>query len=828
MDSIRTILTILAIVFASVFGLAIVIFLIGKVFGLTFLVLRNIFRFIGQEVTDTLRLVGAILASVLFAPLVVLSVIIGRWSASKHYAHSLIDEIHGALRCVYRLFIGNPARLLGLNKALEGVEQRVPNAMAGAPTRDKPSKRQGVFEGYTIVGSLKSGGSGSKLYIATPDPIKQAVFSKRKLGEIDQVVIKVFSLTDGSSLPQIVRESRALDSARQLGLVLEHQMTPDRFYYVMRFVPGESLSQVTHRLHALSSVEGLDRDHLQSAMGYGEDLLVALDTYHHAELWHKDVKPDNIIVDGHGKDAKAHLVDFGLVTPMRSAMTLTTHGTEYFRDPELVRQALRGVKVHQIDGSKFDVYAAGAVLFSMIENSFPAHGGLSQITKRCPDALRWIVRRAMAEYDRRYPSAAAMLADLRVVINAKDPFAIKPIDLPSVSQGDIAAAAKVESQAAAYQGSFDAPSFGQVAHAASPLPPVPPVPPMHAASIGGRVGRPNTKVTDWWSGKYSVVGAPVQPHSGKAKSKKNKKKSKHFVVQAGIGANGPFAKIDRDQIEDQSPSVGHARRVRNPEDRKPAADQVRAARKRAQDMRNRASSRVNANMKSRSSYSNTPGVAVVFASLLGLAVLAVGAVVGTAMFTSAFHSNDSSTVATIPAPPEAPFAHNSIVIDHNGIKVNDHVLVSTNDHEHEHNHPVVDHAQVRADVLLVSKLTPPVDPDVLHAVQAEIESLREHGMTIFGDMVADIDDDFAIDQTAKLQNAIGSVPMDSAQFTVSVQRWIESEPIDGVMFLTSNPGSADELSVLLVMKEFHTSLPLSQNTVSHLLNVMRGNGYTPD
>lgn len=817
MDPILTIVKILAIVFLSVFGLAILIFLIGKVFGLTFLVLRNIFRFIGQEVTDTLRLVGAILASVLFAPLVVLSIIIGRWSASKHYARSFMDEIHASLRSVYRIFVGNPARLFGLNKALEGVEQRVPNAMAGAPTRDKPSKRAGMFEGYTIVGSLKGGGSGGKLYIATPDPIKQAVFAKRKLGEIDQVVIKVFSLTDGSSLPQIVRESRALDSARQLGLVLEHQMTPDRFYYVMRFVPGEPLSQVTHRLHALSSAEGLDRDHLRSVMGYSDDLLVALDTYHHNELWHKDVKPDNIIVDGHGKDAKAHLVDFGLVTPMRSAMTLTTHGTEYFRDPELVRQALRGVKVHQIDGSKFDVYAAGAVLFSMIENSFPAHGGLSQITKRCPDALRWIVRRAMAEYDRRYPSAAAMLADLRVVINAQDPFAIKPIDLPSVSQGDIAAAQKVESQAAAYQGSFDAPSFGHAVHAASP---VPPSPQMDGSPNNARVGRPNAKVTDWWSGKYNVVGAPVQKQAAKSPSKKNKKK--HFVVEAGIGEKGPFAKINRDPAVEPAMHAQPGRPVRDRDNRKPAADQVRDARQRAQDMRNRASNRVSSNRKSRSSYSNTPGVAVVFASLLGLAVISAAGVVGFAMFTTAFHSKDSSAYAMSPSHPEAPLPPHSIVIENGEVRINDHTIVG------DHTHPEVDHVQVRADVLLVSMLTPPIDPDVIHEMQAEIESLREHGLTIFGDMVADMDDEFAIDETAKLQNAIGSVPMDSAQFTLSVQRWIESEPIDGVMFLSSTPGSDNEQTVLLVMKEFHTSLPLSTRTVEHLLNVLKGNGYIPE
>ncbi|MCH7792939.1 MAG: hypothetical protein IID31_11760, partial [Planctomycetes bacterium] len=167
---------------------------------------------------------------------------------------------------------------------------------------------------------------------------------------------------------------------------------------------------------------------LAGTLGYIDDLISTLDTYHQGGLWHKDVKPDNIIVDG----THAQLVDFGLLTSLRSSLTLTTHGTEYFRDPEMVRMALRGVKVHQINGAKFDIYGAGAVLYSAIENSFPAHGGLSHITKRCPEALRWIIRRAMTDYDKRYESAAAMLADLRVVAGAAEPFAVKPVDLPSM------------------------------------------------------------------------------------------------------------------------------------------------------------------------------------------------------------------------------------------------------------------------------------------------------------------------------------------------------------------------------------------------------------
>ena len=54
------------------------------------------------------------------------------------------------------------------------------------------------------------------------------------------------------------------------------------------------------------------------------------------------------------------------------------------------------------------------------------------IGRPCPEALRWIVRRAMTDYDKRYESAAAMLADVERVQSAADPFAVKPAELPSV------------------------------------------------------------------------------------------------------------------------------------------------------------------------------------------------------------------------------------------------------------------------------------------------------------------------------------------------------------------------------------------------------------
>lgn len=592
---------------AAAVALAALIFLFTALFGLTWKILGNIFRFIGAEIGDTLRLIGSLLTAVLFAPLVVLNIVIGRWSASRHFSDAFSAELGSAGRAGYRLVMGNPARLLGLGRALEGVEQRIPRAMAAAPGRDTPAKRVGQFDGYTILGSLQGGGSGSKLYIAEPDQIKRAGFARQGIGPVDRVVIKVFSLKDGSSLPQIVRESRALDAAKKLGLVLEHELTPERFFYVMRYVPGDSLAVVTHRLHDDSGADGLDNKRLGTALGYAGDLVASLAAYHAAGLWHKDVKPDNIIVDG--QDGRAHLVDFGLVTPLRSAMTLTTHGTEYFRDPELVRQALRGVKVHQIDGSKFDVYAAGAVLFSVIENSFPAHGGLSQLTKRCPDALRWIVRRAMTDYDRRYASAAEMLADLRVLQNAADPFKLKPVDLPSVSGQ---ATPFVPDPIPAPFSAADAfePAAASVEARRSPEPS-----PAPARGVG-----PRLSVSDWWSGRYSVVAA-----SEATRPRENKRYAPARSV---------------------TPIAG----------RKPASEQVRDARSRARRRRTEASERIAARRAANKSYNNSPNGAMIAAAVVVLGIVFIGAMTVVPAMRSGSSAVAGVNGPVLPRAPSAPAA----------------------------------------------------------------------------------------------------------------------------------------------------------------------------
>ena len=371
------------------------------------------------SVGDVLIIVTNLIANVIMVPLVIIATMFGRWQAADRLAETLGAENIRALNACWYLLVRRPLHLVCLWPIRPATRPR-----PVAPATPALASPVGEFPGYVVQRTLPPGGSGARLVVACPTREHQESGTSIP----DLVVIKSFHVGQGSTLPQIVRESRSLEAARSLGLVLEHELDQERFYYVMPYHEGETINAVTRSLHAATDGQGLQIEQLRRVLEIEHDLVHTLCTYHREGLWHKDVKPENVIVT----PDRAWLVDLGLITPLRSEMTLTTHGTEYFRDPEMVRQALRGVKVHQVDGALFDVYGAGAVLYFMMENTFPAHGVLSRFDRRSPEVVRWIIRRAMTDYAKRYQSAESMLADLAAVMASEDPYVLVPADLPSL------------------------------------------------------------------------------------------------------------------------------------------------------------------------------------------------------------------------------------------------------------------------------------------------------------------------------------------------------------------------------------------------------------
>ncbi|MBX3386633.1 MAG: hypothetical protein KF768_08690 [Phycisphaeraceae bacterium] len=716
-------LVLLGVIVAVVVGIALLVAVVGPLSRAFGWVIRRTVGFIGGMLRDALRLVGAVVASVVFVPLIVINVLIGRWSASSHYGRAFQAELAAMGGCLYRMLIGHWIRLFGLSDLTEGIERRVPEAVMAAPTADRPrGGKAGQFPGYEIVGSLPGGGSGGKLFVAAPTAEKRAAFVRAGQFEVDRVVIKAFSLRDGSTLPQIIRENRALPAARRLGLILEHELNEERFYYVTRYVPGESLALVGQRLHAESGPDGLDTPRLRAALGYAADLLRTLRTYHDGGLWHKDVKPDNIIV----ADGAAHLVDFGLITPLRSSMTLTTHGTEYFRDPEMVRMALRGVKVHEVDGSRFDLYAAGAVLYSVIEDSFPAHAGLSQISRRCPDAVKWIIRRAMTDYDKRYASAGLMLADVETVIGASDPFALKPVDLPSVRAGG----------AGAYEfdpAAIDAAS-GNHRHPWEADEPRPSS--VRAASFGGAaaavgVGNsfagsaatdtPRLRVTDWWTGRYAIDPPVNQGHT----------------------VRSPEPRPHAPRPSPRAPGSS-------------AAEQLVRARARVREARDRAQGRMDARRRSFEPAGVNAGVVIALLIFVGL----VAVVLIPSMFLSRTVIVPPTFPKGNPAPEDGAWTVGSYDLD----------LTAWN----RSPSPVRDSERPE---VLVLRDSVAFAPSAVGPIDRAIESMRKAGFTIGGEAASTNDagpSDFdqSIQTAASLRAAIGISPFGSEEARSAIQDWL--------------------------------------------------------
>lgn len=154
------------------------------------------------------------------------------------------------------------------------------------------------------------------------------------------------------------REARAMAQLTHPNLVNVYDFGSDgdHLFLIMELITGGTLRE-------LLAERGPMPPHAATAVMRA--VLTGLAVAHEAGMVHRDIKPDNILING---DHRVKLADFGLVR----AASATRHssdqivGTVAYLSPE------------QVDGSEItpasDVYSAGVVLFELLTGSTPFSG----------------------------------------------------------------------------------------------------------------------------------------------------------------------------------------------------------------------------------------------------------------------------------------------------------------------------------------------------------------------------------------------------------------------------------------------------------------------
>ena len=267
---------------------------------------------------------------------------------------------------------------------------------------------------YRVEGLLGSGGMG-EVYQATD-----------RMGR--KVALKVLAprlVADRQHVARFLQEARAVLALNHPNIVTVYDIgeSDGTYYIASELIEGETLRSVLAR----------GTPPLAQAVDIAIQACTALAAAHDKGIVHRDIKPENVMLRG---DGYVKVLDFGIAKlterfggPGASAAQAETVaglivGTTPYMSPEQARGA-------PVD-ARSDVWSSGILLYEMLSGRNPFAGGstpevLARILERTPaplaeahagmpEDLQRIVTRALEkDPDRRYPTMAAMLADLRTL-----------------------------------------------------------------------------------------------------------------------------------------------------------------------------------------------------------------------------------------------------------------------------------------------------------------------------------------------------------------------------------------------------------------------------
>jgi len=274
-----------------------------------------------------------------------------------------------------------------------------------------------VIPGYEITGVLGEGGMG-KVYLAIQLSLNRKVAVK---------ILPPGLAADESYLLRFRNEARAAAKLRHPNIVQiydagEHNRL---YFFAMEYISGETAAGRVMRKGKLDE---------ESALLIGESVAVALEyAWDRARLVHRDVKPDNILID---EDGIVKISDLGLAKTMDQVSPGITVersliGSPHYCAPEQAQGE------SELDCGA-DIYALGATLYHFLTGRppFAETPGISamvkKLTEHLPDVIdvnpsatdnfAWLVEKMMArDKKRRQHNWHEVLDDFDEVIHGRPP-----------------------------------------------------------------------------------------------------------------------------------------------------------------------------------------------------------------------------------------------------------------------------------------------------------------------------------------------------------------------------------------------------------------------
>ncbi|MGE8079208.1 Stk1 family PASTA domain-containing Ser/Thr kinase [Peribacillus loiseleuriae] len=198
-----------------------------------------------------------------------------------------------------------------------------------------------------------------------------------------EVALKILRMdfnNDEEFIKRFNREAQSATSLTHPNIVSIYDVgeEDDIYYIVMEYVRGLTLKQYIQKFYPVP---------IEKALDILKQITSAISQAHHNGIIHRDIKPQNILIDDHGN---VKITDFGIALALSATNITQTNavlGSVHYLSPEQARGGMAN--------NKSDIYSLGIVMFELLTGRLPFSGesavsiALKHLQTETPSPKRW-------------------------------------------------------------------------------------------------------------------------------------------------------------------------------------------------------------------------------------------------------------------------------------------------------------------------------------------------------------------------------------------------------------------------------------------------------